>query len=126
MKTETRIILTALRNFLDRDEVKNKMITAQMPTDPRLGDLSGKLVEMPLTTVFQGMTHKVAFKDMAKTLDDNNDVVCIFLEELSNGLQDYVPPIEDSDVSIESKEKEVDNISKDLKGDSDETEQVEQ
>jgi len=125
MKTETRIILTAFRNFLDRQEIKDKMLTAVMPKDARLGDLSGKEVEVPLSTVFQGMTHKLSFTDMAKVLDDNNDVVCIFLEELSNGLQTYVPPVEDSGVSIKDKEKKVKDISKDLKGASDEDEQVE-
>lgn len=126
MKVETKIILTALRNFLDRPEVKDKKITAQMPVNPKLGNLSGKLVEIPLTSVFQGMTHKIGFADMAKVFDENNDVVCIFLEELSNELQDYVPPVEEPGVSIESKEKEVDDISKGLKGDSDESEQVEE
>ncbi len=120
MKTETRIILTALRNFLDRDDVKNRKVTAKMPNDVRLGDLSGKEVEVPLESFFQGLTHKVAFSDMAKTLDENNDIVCIFLEEFCNELSGYKPPVEDTNVSIEDKEKEVDNISKDLKGDSSE------
>ena len=125
MKTETRIILTALRNFLARPEVKNKKLVAQMPVDIKLGDLSGKLVEIPLTSVFQGMTHKIGFDEMAKVFDENNDVVCIFLEELSNELQDYVPPKEEPGVSIEDKEREVSNISNDLKGSSDESEQAE-
>jgi len=121
MKNETRIILTAFRNFLDRQEVKDKMLTATMPVDARLGDLSGKEVEVPLSTVFQGMTHKLSFKDMAKVLDDNNDVVCVFLEELCSGLQGYVPPVEEPAISIKNKEEEVKGISKDLKkGESDE------
>jgi len=125
MKNETRVILTAFRNFLDRQEIKDKMLTAVMPKDARLGDLSGKEVEIPLSTVFQGMTNKLSFTDMAKVLDDNNDVVCIFLEELANGLQDYVPPTEEPDVSIKTKEKEVKDISKDLKKvDSDADEKV--
>ena len=126
MKNETRVILTAFRNFLNRQEIKDKMLTAVMPKDARLGDLSGKEVEVPLTTVFQGMTNKMSFKDMAKVLDDNNDVVCIFLDELSNGLQGYVPPIEVADVPIKDKEKKVKDISKDLKKvDSDEDVKVE-
>jgi len=126
MKNETRIVLTAFRNFLDRQEVKDKMVTATMPVDARLGDLSGKEVDVPLSTVFQGMTSKLSFKDMAKVLDDNNDVVCVFLEELSCGLQNYVPPVEEPEVSIENKEMDVKNISEDLKkGDSGEDEQVE-
>ena len=122
MKNETRIILTAFRNFLDRQEIKDKVVTAVMPVDARLGNLSGKEVEVPLSTVFQGMTNKMSFTDMAKVLDDNNDTVCVFLEELSNGLQSYVPLIEEPDeVSIKVKEKEVKDISKDLKkGDSSE------
>lgn len=124
MKTETKIILKALRNFLDRPEVKNKMLTAKMPVNPKLGDLSGKEVEIPLTSVFQGLTHKIGFDEMAKVFDENNDVVCIFLEELANELQDYVPPTEESGVSIENKEKEVNEISEGLKGGSDESEQT--
>ena len=125
MKVETKIILTALRNFLDRPEVKNKKLTAQMPVNPKLGNLSGKECEIPLTSVFQGLTHKIGFEDMAKVFDENNDVVCIFLEELSNELKDYVPTIDEPGVSIEDKEKEVSNISEELKGSSDESEQVE-
>lgn len=125
MKTETKIILNALCNFLDRPEVRNKKLTAQMPVDIKLGDLSGKLVEIPILSLFQGMTHKIGFDEMSKVFDENNDVVCIFLEELSNELQDYVPPTEDSGVSIEDKDKEVGNISNELKGDSDKSEQTE-
>lgn len=125
MKNETRIILTAFRNFLARQEIKDKMLTAVMPKDARLGDLSGKEVEVPLSTVFQGMTHKLSFEDMAKVLDDNNDVVCIFLEELFDGLHGYIPPTEEPDVSIKTKEKEVKDISKDLKGASNEDDKVE-
>ena len=126
MKNETRIILTAFRNFLDRQEIKDKMLTAVMPNDARLGDLAGKEVEVPLSTVFQGMTHKLSFKDMAKVLDDNNGVVCVFLEELCDGLHDYVPPTEEPDVSIKTKEKKVIDISKDLKKvDSNEDDKVE-
>lgn len=126
MKNETRIILTAFRNFLDRQEIKDKMLTAVMPVDARLGDLSGKEVTIPLSTVFQGMTHKLSFKDMGKVLDDNNDVVCVFLEEMANGLHNYVPPVEEPEVSLRTKEKEVKDISKDLKrGDSNEDEKVE-
>ena len=110
MKVETRILLTALRNFLDRPEIKDKKITAMMPVNPRFGDLSGKEVEMPLTSVFQGLTNKLAFADMAKTLDDNNDVVRIFIEELSNELQGYTPPVEDADVSIKEKKQIVDDV----------------
>lgn len=110
MEVETRILITALRNFLDRQEVRDKKITAVMPVNPKLGDLSGKVVEIPMTSVFQGLTNKLSFADMAKTLDDNNDVVRIFIEELSNGLQDYTPPIEDADVSIKEKKKIVDDV----------------
>jgi len=110
MEVETRILLTALRNFLDRNEVKDKKITAVMPVNPKLGDLSGKVVDIPLTSVFQGLTNKLSFTDMAKTLDDNNDVVRIFIEELSNELQDYTPPVEDADVSIKDRKKIVDDV----------------
>jgi len=116
MEIETRILLTALRNFLDRDEVKDKKITAVMPVNPKLGDLSGKVVEIPLTSVFQGLTNKLSFTDMSKTLDDNNDVVRIFIEELSNELQGYTPPVEDDDVSIKDKKKAVDVMAEDLSG----------
>lgn len=117
MEVETRILLTALRNFLDRPEVKDKTMTAVMPVNPRLGDLSGKTVDVPLTSVFQGLTNKLSFTDMAKTLDDNNDVVRIFIEELSNELQGYTPPIEDSGVSIKEKKKIVDDVAEDLSSD---------
>lgn len=124
MKNETRIIMTALRNFLVRPEVKDKQLTAVMPNNAKFGDMAGKEVEIPLTSVFQGLLHKLSFEDMATTLDDNNDVVCIFLEELSNELQGYVPPTEEPGVSVKSKEQEVKNISDDLKSsDSDEDEQ---
>ena len=125
MEEETRIILTALRNFLARPEVKDKTISAVMPGDARLGDLSGKEVEIPLSSVFQGLTHKIGFGDMAKVLDENNDVVVVFLEELSNELRDYVPATEEANVSIKSKENKIKSISKDLKkGDSSEDKQV--
>jgi len=110
MEVETRILITALRNFLDRPEVKDKKITAVMPVNPRLGDLSGKVVEIPLTSVFQGLTNKLSYKDMAKTLDDNNDVVRIFIEELSDGLQDYTPSVEDADVSLKDRKHIVDDV----------------
>jgi len=110
MEVETRILLTALRNFLDRPEVKDKKMTAVMPVNPKLGDLSGKTVEIPMTSVFQGLTNKLSFTDMAKTLDDNNDVVRIFIEELSNELKDYTPSVEDADVSIKEKKKIVDDV----------------
>ena len=115
MKNETRIILTAFRNFLARQEIKDKMLTATMPPDAKFGNLAGKEVEVPLSTVFQGMTNKLSFKDMAKVLDENNDVVCVFLSELASGLQGYVPPLEEPVVSIETKERDVKNISNDLK-----------
>lgn len=124
MEVETKIILTALRNFLDRDEVKNKKITAKMPNDPRLGDLSGKEVEMPLTTVFQGLTHKIGFKDMAKVLDENYTIVRIFLVELRSELDAYLPFVEDSDVSIKDKGKAVDDVADDLSSDVDDSSDV--
>ncbi len=117
MKNETRIILTAFRNFLDRPEIKDKMLTAVMPVDAKLGDLSGKEVEVPLSSVFQGITHKLSFRDMAKALDDNNDVVVVFLEELSTELKGYVPPIAGQSIPIKDREKEVKTISKELKVD---------
>jgi hypothetical protein len=117
MKQETRIILSALRNFLDRPEIKGKTVVATMPADARLGDLSGKDVDIPLTSVFQGLFNKVSFKQMAEILDANNDVVAIFIEELSNELKSYVPITES--VSIKTKEKEVKDISTGLKGDVD-------
>jgi len=114
MEVETRILLTALRNFLDRPEVKDKTMTAVMPVNPKLGDLSGKIVDVPLTSVFQGLTNKLSFTDMAKTLDDNNDVVRIFIEELSNELQGYTPSVEDSDVSFKDRGKAVDAVAEGL------------
>lgn len=115
MEVETRILLTAFRNFLDRDDIKNKMITAQMPVNPKLGNLSGKLVEIPMTSVFQGLTHKLGFEEMAKVLDENNKVVHVFIEELNKQLQKHAKHIEDSTVSIEKKDEEVANISNELK-----------
>ena len=117
MMNETRIILTALRNFLDRPEIKDKLLTAVMPVDAKLGDLSGKEVEIPLSSVFQGITHKLSFSDMAKSLDDNNDVVIVFLDELSRELKDYIPPIEKQFVPIKDRDEAVKGLSRSLKAD---------
>jgi len=117
MKQETRIILSALRNFLDRPEIKNKTAVATMPVDAKLGNLSGKEVEIPMTSVFQGLFNKVSFKQMAETLDANSDIVAIFLVELTNELKDYIPPTES--VPIKEKDDAVKDISSGLKGDSD-------
>lgn len=116
MKIETKIILRSLRNFLAREEVENKMLTAVMPVDAKLGDLSGKEVEIPLSSVFQGLTNKLSFKEMAKVLDENNDVVIIFLEELSNELDGYSPAVAKSNVPFKDREKAVDNVVTELDG----------
>ena len=110
MKVETRILLRALRNFLARPEIENKMLTAVMPNDAKLGDLAGKEVEVPLNSVFQGLTNKLSFKEMAKVLDENNDVVIIFLEELYNELDGYAPIVDKYGVPIKDREKEVSDI----------------
>lgn len=117
MKQETRIILSTLRNFLDRPEIKNKTAVATMPVDAKLGNLSGKEVEIPLTSVFQGLFNKVSFKQMAETLDENNEIVAIFIEELTNELRDYIPPTEP--VPIKEKDDAVKDISSGLKDDRD-------
>jgi len=122
MKTETRIILRSLRNFLARKEVENKMLTAVMPTDAKLGDLSGKEVEIPLSSVFQGLTNKLSFNEMAKVLDENNDVVIVFLEELSSELDGYSPVVAKSSIPFKTREEKVDNVAKELDGDFDEDE----
>jgi len=117
MKEETRILLTALRNFLDRPEVKDKVLTAVMPVDAKLGNLSGKEVDVPFSSVFQGITNKLSFSDMARSLDDNNDVVIIFLDELSRELKDYMPPIEKQSVPIKDRDEAVKSLSRNLKVD---------
>jgi len=122
MKTETRIILRSLRNFLDRKEVENKMLTAVMPKDAKLGNLSGKEVEIPLSSVFQGLTNKLSFEEMAKVLDENNDVVIVFLEELAGELDGYVSSVDRSSIPFKDREKDVSDVVKTLSGDSDEDE----
>jgi hypothetical protein len=117
MKIETKIILRSLRNFLARPEVKNKMLTAVMPVDAKLGDLSGKEVEVPLESVFQGLTNKLSFKEMAKVLDENNDVVIIFLEEMANELDGYSSAVNKSDVPFKDRERAVDDVANELEGD---------
>jgi hypothetical protein len=114
---ETKIILRALRNFLSRPEVENKTLTAVMPVDAKLGNLSGKEVEIPLTSVFQGMTNKLSFKEMAKVLDENNDVVIIFLEEFANELDGYSPAVDKSAVPFKDRERAVDDVASELEGD---------
>ena len=121
MKIETRIIIRSLRNFLARPEVENKMLTAVMPVDAKLGDLSGKEVEIPLTSVFQGLTNKLSYKEMAKVLDENNDVVIIFLEELANELDGYSPLVDKSSVPFKDREEAVDNVANELEGDFDDS-----
>ena len=117
MKIETRIIIRSLRNFLARPEVENKMLTAVMPVDAKLGDLSGKEVDVPLTSVFQGLTNKLSFKEMAKVLDDNNDVVIIFLEEFASELDGYSPAVDKSSVPFKDRERAVDSVVHELDGD---------
>ena len=121
MKIETRIIIRSLRNFLARPEVENKMLTAVMPVDAKLGDLSGKEVEIPLTSVFQGLTNKLSYKEMAKVLDENNDVVIIFLEELANELDGYSPLVDKSGVPFKDREEAVSNVANELEGDFDDS-----
>lgn len=122
MKTETRIILRSLRNFLAREEVENKMLTTVMPKDAKLGDLSGKEVEIPLSSVFQGLTNKLSFNEMAKVLDENNDVVVVFLEELASELDGYSPIVAKSSTPFKTREEKVDNVAKEIGGDFDEGE----
>ena len=119
---ETKIILRALRNFLARPEVENKMLTAVMPVDAKLGDLSGKEVEIPLNSVFQGLTNKLSFQEMAKVLDENNDVVVIFLEEFANELDGYSPAVDKSGVPFKDRERAVDSVANELDGDFDDSE----
>jgi hypothetical protein len=109
MKNETKILLVALRNFLARPEVKNKKLVATMPVDPRLGDMSGKAVDVPLESVLQGLLHKLSFKDMTKTLDENNDVVAVFLSELYKSFKKYYVP-DKSVIGNIDKEKHVDAL----------------
>lgn len=109
MKNETKILLVALRNFLVRPEVKNKKLIATMPVDPRLGDMSGKAVDVPLESILQGLLHKLSFKDMAKTLDENNDVVKVFLSELYKSFKKYYVP-DGSVTGTIDKEKHVDEL----------------
>jgi transcription antitermination factor NusA-like protein len=116
MKNETRLILTVFRNFMDRPEIKDREITAQMPVDARLGDISGKEVEIPMTSVFQGMTNKLSFTEMAKVLDENNEVVSIFLEEMCVELDGYAPAVDEPGISIKDKGEAVDKVANELEG----------
>lgn len=91
MKPETKLIMKALAEFLKDEQLKSIKKTLTLPDmDVVPKPLRGKTVPVPMYDALNiFFSTKVKPDKIAKTLDEFNDVIAIFLKYLHKQLHEY-------------------------------------